>query len=90
MTANDKHIIVFAVSIVSPSKNQVKIGKIINPVDDPINLAAQTEPVASTIILQAYQKAIDVGTPIRNAAKIGLSFHHSEVYWAFSWNHPKV
>lgn len=71
---------VFAVNIVSPNKNHVKTGKIINPVDDPINLAAQTDPVASTIILHAYQKAIEVGTPIRNAATIGLSFHHSEVY----------
>jgi len=56
------------------------MGNIIKPVEDPMNLAAHTDPVASTIILQAYQNAIDVGTPIRNAATIGLSFHHSEMY----------
>lgn len=67
-------------NIDSPKRNQVKIGNIIKPVDDPMNLAVHTEPVASTIILQAYQKAIEVGTPIAQAATIGLSFHHSERY----------
>lgn len=71
---------VFAVNIDSPSKNQVKIGNIINPVEDPINLAAQTEPVASTIALHAYQKATEVGAPRANAATIGLSLHHSDKY----------
>jgi hypothetical protein len=42
--------------------------------------ADQTDPVASTIILQAYQKAIEVGTPMTQAAKIGLSFHQSDKY----------
>jgi hypothetical protein len=79
-TAKDKQTIVFAVNIDSPSKNQVKTGKIMSPVEDPINLAAHTEPVASTIILHAYQKAIEVGTPMENAASTGLSCHHSEIY----------
>lgn len=79
-TANPKHIIVLAVNIDSPNRNQVNIGNIIRPVDDPINLAVQTDPVVSTIILHAYQKAIEVGTPMINAATKGLSLHHSEIY----------
>lgn len=79
-TARLKHTMVLAVNILSPKINHVKTGKIIKPVEDPINLAVHTDPVASTIILQAYQNAIDVGTPMRKAATIGLSFHHSEVY----------
>ena len=75
---------VLAVNMDSPNKNQVKIGNIIKPVEEPINLAAQTDPVASTIMRHAYQNVIEVGTPIRNAAMIGLSFHQSEVYWELS------
>jgi len=86
--ASPKHNIVFVVNIVSPSRNQVRMGNIIKPVEEPMNLAVQTEPVVSTIILHAYQKAIDVGAPMRKAAAIGLFFHHSERYCAFSWNHP--
>jgi hypothetical protein len=84
VTAKPKQTMVFAVNIDSPSKNQVKIGNIINPVDEPINLAVQTEPVVSTIIRQAYQNAIDVGTPIVTAAKMGLFCHQSDKYWAFN------
>tara|TARA_S200000501_G_C20695274_1_gene687012 strand:- start:385 stop:546 length:162 start_codon:yes stop_codon:yes gene_type:complete len=51
-----------------------------NPVLEPINLADQTEPVASDTIRQAYQKAMLVGTPIMTADAIGLSFHHSEYF----------
>ena len=75
---------VLTVNIDSPKRNQVKIGNIIKPVDEPMNLAVHTDPVASTIILQAYQKAIEVGAPMRNAAEIGRSFHQSERYWAFN------
>ena len=69
---------VFGVNIDSPKRNQVNIGNTISPADDPINLAVHTEPVDSTIIFQAYQKATEVGTPITNAATIGLSFHQSD------------
>ena len=71
---------VFTVNIDSPNKNQVSIGKTIKPAEEPINLAVQAEPVASTIILQAYQKETEVGTPMRHAAKIGLFCHHSDKY----------
>ena len=79
-TARPKHTIVLAVNIDSPNKNQVRIGNIIRPVEDPINLAVHTEPVDSTIILHAYQKATDVGAPIANAATNGLSLHQSDKY----------
>ena len=72
--------IVFVVNMLSPSINQVSIGNITKPVLDPINLADQTDPVASDTILQAYQKAMLVGTPITIAVKTGLSFHHSEYF----------
>ena len=78
----DKHrqSIVFVVNILSPSINQVSIGNITKPVLEPINLADQTDPVASDTILQAYQKAMLVGTPITIAVNTGLSFHHSEYF----------
>jgi len=75
---------VFVVNIDSPNRYHVKTGKMIRPVEDPMKRADHTEPVASTIILHAYQNAIDVGAPIKNAAWIGLSFHHSETYCAFN------
>ena len=50
------------------------------PVEDPMNLAVHTDPVASTITRHAYQKATEVGTPIKHAATKGLSFHQSETY----------
>ncbi len=75
---------VFVVSIDSPRRNHVKIGNSIKPADEPMNLAVHTDPVASTIILQAYQKDIDVGTPIMNAAAMGLFCHHSDKYWVFN------
>ena len=77
-TAREKQIIVFAVNIDSPNKHHVKIGNNIRPVEDPMNLAAQTEPVSSAIIFHAYQKAIEVGSPIKTAETSGLSFHHSD------------
>ena len=64
----------------SPRRNHVKIGKIINPADEPINLAVQTEPVASTINFQEYQKATEHGMPITNAAVHGRSDHQSDKY----------
>ena len=72
--------IVFVVNMLSPSINQVSIGNITKPVLEPINLADHTDPVASDTILQAYQKAILVGTPIIMAVITGLSFHHSEYF----------
>ena len=72
--------IVFVVNMLSPSINQVSIGNITKPVLEPINLADQTDPVASDTILQAYQKAMLVGTPIIIAVNKGLSFHHSEYF----------
>lgn len=83
-TAKPKHTMVFAVNIDSPNKNQVRIGNIINPVDEAMNLADQAEPVSATIIPQAYQKDIEVGTPIMRAACNGFSFHHSDKYCALS------
>ena len=75
---------VFAVNIDSPNKNQVNIGKIINPAEEPKNLAVHADPVASTIILQEYQKATLVGIPKNIAAENGRSLHHSDKYWEFS------
>ena len=72
--------IVFVVNMLSPSINQVSIGNITKPVLEPINLADQTDPVASDTILQAYQKAMLVGTPITIAVNTGLSLHHSEYF----------
>jgi hypothetical protein len=64
--------------MLSPRINQVSIGNTTNPALEPINLADQTEPVASDTIFHAYQKAMLVGTPIIIAVVKGLSFHHSE------------
>ena len=72
--------IVFVVNMLSPSMNQVSIGNITKPVLDPINLADQTDPVASETSLQAYQKAMLVGMPIITAVVKGLSFHQSEYF----------
>ena len=44
------------------------MGKTINPADEPINLAVQADPVASTINLHEYQKATEVGIPNMIAA----------------------
>ena len=82
--ANEKQIIVFGVNIDSPNKNQVRIGNIIRPADDPINLAVQAEPVSSTMNFQEYQKATEHGAPSKNAAVQGLPDHQSERYWAFN------
>lgn len=82
--ARKRHIIVFVVNIDSPKRHQVNTGNIINPVEEPINLAAQTELVHSTIILQAYQNDIEHGIPIIIAVISGLSFHHSDKYCVLS------
>ena len=89
-TAKQKHTMVFAVNIVSPSKNHVKAGNTTIPVEKPTNLADQADPVASTIVLQAYQNATEVGIPIIIEVKSGLFCHHEDRYWAFNWNHPMV
>ena len=83
-TARKRHIIVFAVNIDSPKRYQVSTGNIIKPVEEPMNLAAQTESVHSTIILQAYQNDMEHGIPIKIAAINGLSFHHSDKYCVLS------
>ena len=77
--AKVKHIIVFGVNIDSFNRYQVKIGKTMSPVEEAINLADQAEPVESTIILQPYQKATDVGTPITIAESRALSFQNSDI-----------
>ena len=66
--------------MVSPSKNQVKIGKITKPVADPTNLDDQTESNPAVVNLQAYQNIILVGTPKHIADVIGRSFHQSYRY----------
>jgi hypothetical protein len=60
--------------------NHVRIGKTTKPVLDPINLAVQTEPVSSEIILQAYQKEILVGIPRIIAEAKGLSLHQTNIF----------
>ena len=56
------------------------MGNIINPADDPINLAVQAEPVSSTINFHEYQNATEHGAPSKIAVIQGLSDHHSERY----------
>lgn len=68
----------------SPNTYHVNMGNTTKPVQEPINLADQTESVASETICQAYQKATDVGTPINIADVNGLSDHHSENFCKFS------
>ena len=75
-----KQSIVFVVNILSPNINQVRIGNTTNPVQEPINRADQTDPVASDTIPQAYQNAMLVGIPTITAVTNGLSFHHSEYF----------
>jgi hypothetical protein len=78
------------VNIVSPKIAQVKIGNIINPAQEAINLADQTDPVDSTTMRQPYQNITDVGTPITTADNRALSFQYSEKDCELSWNQPKV
>ena len=61
-----------------------------NPVQEPINLADQTESVASETNFQAYQKDKLVGMPITTADKIILSSHHVEYLCKFMWNQPNI
>ena len=68
----------------SPSKNHVRIGNIIKPAEEPINLAVHAEPVSSTINFQEYQNATEHGAPKRKAAVQGLPYHQSDKYWALS------
>ena len=72
------------VNIDSPNKNHVKIGKIISPADEPINLAVQAEPVSSTINFQEYQNATEHGAPNKNAVIQGFPAHHSDRYCELS------
>jgi hypothetical protein len=78
------------VNIDSPNKNHVKIGKMISPAEEPMNLAVQAEPVSSTINFQEYQNATEQGIPSNIAAVHGFPAHHSERYCEFSWNHPMI
>lgn len=79
---------VFAVNIDSPNINQVSIGNTTNPAEEPINLAVQTEPVASDIYFHPYQNRILVGTPTNTADKTALSAHQSYIFCRLSWYHP--
>ena len=82
--AKPKQTIVFGVNIDSPRRNQVRMGKIISPAEEPINLAVQAEPVSSTINFQEYQNATEHGAPRRKAVIQGLPDHHSDRYCALS------
>ena len=75
-----KQIIVLGVNIDSPNKNHVKMGKMIRPADEPINLAVHAEPVSSTMNFQEYQNATEQGAPRKKAAVHGLPYHHSDRY----------
>ena len=79
ITDSATHIIVFDVSIDSPSRYQVKIGKIRNPTLDPTNLADHTEPKLSLTFFQAYQKKMLAGIPNTIAEASGLSDHHFDI-----------
>ena len=68
----------------SPRRNHVRIGNIIKPAEEPMNLAVHADPVSSTINFQEYQKATEQGAPRSRAVVQGLPYHHSERYWAFS------
>ncbi len=74
ITVNAKHIMVFAVNILSPRNVQVNIGNIINPAQEAINLADHAEPVVSTTSLHPYQNMTEVGTPMITADSSALSF----------------
>ena len=65
---------VFVVNIDSPKIAQVKIGNIIKPVQEAMNLADQADPVVSTTYFQPYQNITEVGTPITTADNSALSF----------------
>jgi hypothetical protein len=78
------------VNIDSPNKNHVKIGKMISPAEEPMNLAVQAEPVSSTINFQEYQNATEQGIPSNIAAVHGRLLHQLERYCVFNWNHPKI
>jgi hypothetical protein len=71
---------VFGVNIDSPRRNQVKMGKMISPADEPINLAVQAEPVSSTINFQEYQNATEQGAPNKKAVIQGFPAHQPERY----------
>jgi|TARA_R110000787_G_scaffold13204_3_gene41755 hypothetical protein len=70
--------------MVSPNRNQVKTGNMINPADEPINLAVHAEPVSSTISLHEYQNDTEQGAPKIKAVIHGLFDHHSDRYWEFN------
>ena len=89
-TDKNKQTNVLAVNIDSPSINQVRIGNITKPAEEPINLADHTEPVASDIYFQPYQKSILVGTPMSIADNKGLSAHQSYIFCKLSWYHPII
>ena len=64
----------------SPRRNHVRIGNIIKPAEEPMNLAVHADPVSSTINFHEYQKATEQGAPNRIAVIQVLSDHHSERY----------
>lgn len=75
---------VLVVNMLSPKIYHVNIEKTNMPVLEPINLADQADPAASTMFFQANQKKTLVGRPIKTADKNGLSFHHSETFCKFN------
>lgn len=85
-----KQIIVLVVNMLSPNKYQVNIGKITKPALEPMNLAVQTEPVASETYFQPYQNKMLVGTPTTIAENIALSDHQSYIFCRFSWYQPII
>jgi hypothetical protein len=60
--------------MLSPNIYQVNTGKIMKPVQDPINLADHAEEVSSATNFQAYQNRIEAGKPNNTAARTGLLF----------------
>ena len=72
---NTTQDMVLKVNIDSPNIYQVSSGKIINPVQEPMKRADQTDIVSSETIFQAYQKRTLVGKPKTTAEAKGRLSH---------------
>ena len=79
--AKKRQTMVFAANIDSPSRVQVNIGNMINPVEEPINRAVQAEFVSAAVNFHAYQNSIEAGIPNSIADIIGLVFQYSFISW---------
>ena len=75
--ARKRQTIVFAENIDSFKRNQVNIGKIISPVDEPINLADHADSVSAATNFHAYQNKIEAGIPNNIADMSGFVFQYS-------------